>query len=168
LIQKLDKANKEIHELKRQNKLLTSKLNLLLNDMNIVKNVKIDMNDYSNICPNTNEDSLKEFFYLLLISEKMKYVNIDYIWMIDSNSLYNDVITLDLPFYEWGQYLQQRLERDYREYETKLRILSPNLSIISKIKYLIVSLEPFGMKPVYRFSIRLNHQEEMKLINPIK
>jgi hypothetical protein len=168
LIQKLEKANKEIHELKRQNKLLTSKLNLLLNDMNIVKNVKIDMNDYSNICPNTNEDSLKEFFYLLLISEKMKYVNIDYIWMIDSNSLYNDVITLDLPFYEWGQYLQQRLERDYREYETKLRILSPNLSIISKIKYIFLSLELFGMKPVYRFLIRLNQQEGMKSINPIK
>lgn len=92
------------------------------------------MNDYSNICNNTNEDSLKEFFYLLLLSEKMKYVNIDCIWMIDSTTLYNDVINLDLPFYDWSGYIQTKLQKDYNEYINKIKLFSPNFSLIAKIK----------------------------------
>ena len=80
---KLDKSQSENSDLRKTNKNLTTKINLLINDINILKNFKkdLDESDYPNYA--TSEDSLKEFFYLLVICEKMKYLNIEQIWAIE-------------------------------------------------------------------------------------
>lgn len=133
---KLDKLQAENQDIKRNNKNLTTKINLLINDINILKNVKKDFNDsdYSNY--GTSEDSLKEFFYLLVICEKMKYLNIESIWATESNLIYQEVLEYDLPFYEWQTYVQQKFEKINRELKAKLQKqeLNTNIGVINKLK----------------------------------
>ena len=72
----VEKLGKENVELRKINKSLNSKLSLLLNENDIVKNVKLDIQDYSDFTCGNSEETLKEFFYLLVICEKMKYMNL--------------------------------------------------------------------------------------------
>lgn len=132
---KLEKINNENSELRKINRSLNAKVNLLLNDNNIVKNVKLDMNDYSDFSHFTSEDTLKDFFYLMVLSEKMKYMNIDHIWLIDSAVLYREVQVLDLAFYEWQTYLQQRLNKEYTDYMGNYANRNQNCEgVLSKLK----------------------------------
>ena len=133
---KLDNQQNENFDLKRQNKNLTTKINLLINDINILKNVKkndVNESDYPNF--STSEDSLKEFFHLLIICEKMKYLNIEPIWAIEANIMYQEVLGLDLPFYEWQVYIQQKFEKINNEVMLKTqKQVNNNIGVISKLK----------------------------------
>jgi len=72
---------------------------------------------------------------LLVICEKMKYLNIEQIWAIESNILYQEVLSYDLPFYEWQVYIQQKFEKINCEIKAKTqKQLNSNVSVISKIK----------------------------------
>jgi hypothetical protein len=133
---RIEKLECENYELKKANKSLNSQLNLLINENDIVKNVKIDIQNYSDFTTNFNnsEETLKEFFYLLVICEKMKYLNLDYIWSIDSALLYREVKNLDLSFYEWGAYLSKRLQTEYNtQYSYRMKNESQP-GIFSKLK----------------------------------
>lgn len=133
---KIDKLIQENNELKKINRSLNDKINLLINDNNIVKNVKNDMNDCSDYTHFNNEDSLKEFFYLLVLCEKMKYLNIDFIWMVDPGTVYKEAITNDIPFYEWQNFIMNKLSLENYNNNIKLNNLEKQDTIISKLKYL--------------------------------
>jgi hypothetical protein len=108
----LKKVSLENQQLKKQNKILSSKIEFLVNNKTIVKNVKNEMNDCSQISHFNHQDSLREFFYLLVISEKMNNLDQDLIWKnIDSNILYKEVLELDLNFYEWHNFIKIRIEK---------------------------------------------------------
>ncbi len=92
----LKTINTENEELKRINKVLSTKIDFLVNHSTIVKNVKNEMNDYSLISHYNNQETLKEFFFLTVICEKMNYLNNDKIWSLDSNILYNFALKNDL------------------------------------------------------------------------
>jgi len=116
---KIEKLLVDNSEYKKINKNLSTHINLLINDIDIIKNVKSDLNNDSDYCNNhssASEDSLKEFFFLLVICEKMKYVNIDTIWMIEPNTLYKEVTSSDIPFYEWPIFLSKRLDSEYNAF----------------------------------------------------
>lgn len=137
LKKKVDKLQNENSELKKLNKNLNSKINLLINENDIVKNVKIDIQDYSDYTHFHSEDTLKEFFYLLVLSEKMKYLNLDHIWMIDSAVLYKEVLNLDLAFYEWTSYLSRKLKEENDNFMKKTKLVSHSSrenGIIAKLK----------------------------------
>ena len=106
----LKKVCLENQQLKKHNKILSAKIEFLLNNNTVVKNVKNEMNDCSQISHFNNQESLREFFYLLVISEKMNYLNQDEIWKnIDSNVLYKEVLELDLNFYEWQNFIKIKM-----------------------------------------------------------
>ena len=107
---KLETITQENIELRKVNKSLNSKLNLLINDVDIVKNVKQEIIDNSCFYLNT-DDLLKEFFYLLVLCEKMKYMNNDKIWVTDSADLYKEVQAIELPFYNWQIHISNRLAK---------------------------------------------------------
>jgi hypothetical protein len=107
---KIDTLKNENFELKRINRDLNTRIGLLLNDNEVVKNVKLEMKDYSDYTQLHNEDTLREFFYLLVLCEKMKYLNNDSIWAIDASELFLDAQSTDLPFYEWQNYIKNRLD----------------------------------------------------------
>lgn len=109
----IKKLRCENDELKKINKVLTNKIDLLVNNNTIVKNVKNEMNDCSQISHINNEDTLKEFFFLLVICEKMNYLNQDKIWTIDSNHLYKLVLKNDLAFYEWPSFIKNKILEEY-------------------------------------------------------
>jgi hypothetical protein len=136
LLKKIDKLENENEDLKKINKSLNSKINLLVNDNNIVKNVKMDIQDYSEFTTNANanEDTLKEFFYLLVLCEKMKYLNLDHIWMLDSSHLYREVQNMDLAFYEWLPYIEKRLAKENEEYLIKKHRNERDAGVITRIK----------------------------------
>ena len=107
----LKKISLENQQLKKQNKILSAKIEFLVNNKTVVKNVKKEMNDCSQISHFNNQDSLREFFYLLVISEKMNNIDQDLIWKtIDSNELYKEVLELDLNFYEWQNFIKIKIE----------------------------------------------------------
>jgi hypothetical protein len=125
---KLDIISNENFELKRINRDLNSRINLLLNDNNIVKNVKLEMKDYSDFTQLHNEDTLREFFYLLVLCEKMKYLDNDGIWQVDAGDLFLDTQSVDLPFYEWQNYIKNRLSaRSHEISAEKIRQQAPNI-----------------------------------------
>jgi hypothetical protein len=136
----INKLSKENCELKKINRNLNSKLSLLINDNDIVKNVKLDIqeqeqdNSDSAFGHTHSEETLKEFFYLLVICEKMKYMNLDHIWMIDSGLLYREVLGLDLAFYEWGAYLAKRLEKEFGSVYNSVVSKKSDCGVISKLK----------------------------------
>ncbi len=129
LQEKLEIITQENLELRKVNKTLNSKLNLLLSDADMIKNVKQDIVDNSCFYLNT-DDLLKEFFYMLVLCEKMKYMNNDKIWALDSADLYKEVQAIELPFYNWQLHINNRL--------AKLNIIqkasSYDCGIIEKIK----------------------------------
>lgn len=132
---KVEKLENENYELKKINKSLNSQLSLLINESDIVKNVKIDIQNYSDYTHfNNSEETLKEFFYLLVICEKMKYLNLDYIWNIDSAVLFREVKNLDLAFYEWGAYLDKRLRTEYNKQYSISKKNESGKGICSKFK----------------------------------
>jgi hypothetical protein len=133
---RIEKLECENYEFRKANKTLNSQLNLLINENDIVKNLKIDIQNYSDFTTNftNSEETLKEFFYLLVICEKMKYLNLDYIWAIDSGLLYREVKNLDLSFYEWGAYLTKRLQNEYNNHYGYLIKNNNQPGIFSKLK----------------------------------
>ncbi len=114
LQRKKDKLTNENTELRKINRNLNSKLNVLINDNDIVKDIKLEIQDYSDFTYFHNEDYLKEFFYLLVLCEKMKYIDIDHIWLIESANLYKDVQLAELAFYQWGGFITKRLEMEFQ------------------------------------------------------
>ena len=126
---KIETITQENIELRKINKSLNSKLNLLINDTNIVKNVKQEMVDNSGF-NFYNDDMLKEFFHLLVLCEKMKYMNYDKVWQMDASELYKEVQLVDIPFYNWHTHISIRLENTIKEIEKK----NFRCSIIDKIK----------------------------------
>ena len=137
-ISKLINENKEY---KRINKNLNTHLTILINDIDIMKNVKLDLNDYTGFeAGNASEESMKEFFFLLVICEKMKYSNIEEIWKIEANVLFKEVKNTDLPFYEWPSFIKKSLENEYSIIQKKKSIFNQNTSIFGKMKYLITKL----------------------------
>lgn len=113
----LKKKCLENEQLKKNNKILSNKIEFLVNNNTVVKNVKNDMNDCSQISHFQNQDSLREFFYLLVISEKMHYLNYDEIWKIDSNLLYKEVLEMDLNFYEWQGFIKIKIQNEIKALE---------------------------------------------------
>ena len=73
---------------------------------------------------------LKEFFHLLVLCEKMKYMNYDKVWQMDASELYKEVLLVDIPFYNWHTHISIRLENTIKEIEKK----NFRCSIIDKIK----------------------------------
>jgi hypothetical protein len=130
----IHKLSKENSELKKINKNLNSKLSLLINENDIIKNVKMDIQDYSDYTNVNSEETLKEFFYLLVICEKMKYMNLDHIWMIDSGMLFREVQGLDLAFYEWGAFLSKRLEKEFSSVYSSVVSKKSECGVIGKLK----------------------------------
>jgi len=130
----IKKLHLENQELIKTNKLLTSKIDFLVNNNTIVKNVKNEMNDCSQISHYKNQDSLKEFFFLLVICEKMKYLNHDKIWTIDSNSLYKLVLKNDLNFYEWPEFIRAKVNEHFGEFYEKIEINKKEKSCFDKLK----------------------------------
>lgn len=130
-----NKLQAENNELKKINKSLNERFNLLLNENDVLKNVKKDVQDFSDLSNfNNNENTLKEFFYLLVLTEKMKYLNLEEIWMIEPLSLYKEVNEMDLAFYEWSSYLNKRLSDEYEKInKTKVEQESYH-SLINKLK----------------------------------
>jgi len=133
---KMDKLRNENLEFRKLNKNLNSKLNVLLNDNDIIKTVKEDIQDFSDLTHFYNEDYLKDFFYLLVLCEKMKYLNFDHIWMIESAILFKEVQTLDLPFYEWGSFIAKFLIEEKEKFDVKNNNIKNevNNGIVSKLK----------------------------------
>jgi len=120
---KLRKINSENEELKKLNKVLYTKIDFLINNNTIVKNVKNEMNDCSQISHcNNNQDSLKEFFFLLVICEKMNYIEQDRVWNADSNSLYMNALKNDLSFYEWPGYIKEKIAEQFSNSYEKIVI----------------------------------------------
>lgn len=105
----LRKKTSENEELKKLNKVLSSKIDFLINNNTITKNVKNEMNDCSQISHFNNQDSLKEFFFLSVICEKMNYIDQDRVWNVDSNSLYMTALKNDLNFYEWPKFIKEKI-----------------------------------------------------------
>lgn len=107
----LRKITSENEELKKLNKILSTKIDFLVNNNTIAKNVKNEMNDCSQISHLNNQDTLKEFFFLLVICEKMNFINYDQdkVWNIDSNMLYKTALKNDLDFYEWPNFIKQKI-----------------------------------------------------------
>jgi hypothetical protein len=136
LNRKLEKINNDNEELRKINKTLISKLNLLINDQNLIKDVKVDIHDYSDLTNYNNEDTLKEFFYLTVLSEKMKYLNMDYIWVLDSDKLYKKVQNLDLAFYEWQPFLNTKFQHENELFNISKRKEkeNKNFGIMQKLK----------------------------------
>jgi hypothetical protein len=115
---KINILSTENTELKRINKDLNSRINLLLNDNNMIKNVKLEMKDYSDFTQLHNEDTLREFFCLLVLCEKMKYLNNDIIWSIDPNDIFTEAQGIDIPFYEWQNFIKNCLSaKSHQIYE---------------------------------------------------
>ena len=108
----LKKVCLENEQLKKHNKILSAKIEFLVNNNTVVKNVKNEMNDCSQISHFNNQDSLREFFYLLVICEKMNYLNQDQIWKIDSNNIYKEALELDLNFYQWQKFIKNKIEAE--------------------------------------------------------
>jgi hypothetical protein len=135
LIKRIHQLEEENSQIKKLNKNLNAKLNLLINENHIIKNVKNDIQDCSEYTSKSDiNDNLKEFFYLLVISEKMKYLNLDHVWMIDSGMLYREVQILDLAFYEWREFIEKYLERENEEFYKRKTLIEKENSLISKIK----------------------------------
>jgi hypothetical protein len=134
LQEKLENITQENIELRKVNKTLNSKLNLLINDADMVKNVKQDIVDNSCFYLNT-DDLLKEFFYMLVLCEKMKYMNNDKIWGFDSADLYKEVQATELPFYNWQMHISNRLAK----MNTIPKKVSYDCGIIEKIKYIVIT-----------------------------
>jgi hypothetical protein len=135
---KVDTLSTENFELKRINRDLNSRINLLLNDNNIIKNVKLDMKDYSDFTQLHTEDTLREFFYLLVLSEKMSYLNNDMIWGVDAIELFTEAQSIDLPFYEWQNFIQKKLQNLYvprgNNFNTGVPIKNSSCSLFEKLK----------------------------------
>lgn len=132
---KYNKLQVENDDLKKQNKTLTNKVDFLINNNTIVKNVKNEMNDCSQISHYHSEDSLKEFFFLLVICEKMNYLNQDKIWTVDSNYLYKVALKNDLNFYEWPKFIKNKLIEEYQNNYNKIEIKKKQVfSCYSKLK----------------------------------
>lgn len=130
----IKKLHLENEELTKTNKLLSSKIDFLVNNNTIVKNVKNEMNDCSQISHYKNQDSLKEFFFLLVICEKMKYLNYDKIWTIDSNSLFKLVLKNDLNFYEWPEFIREKVNEQVGEFYEKIEIKKKENGCFDKLK----------------------------------
>ena len=53
---------------------------------------------------------------MLVICEKMHYINFDAIWKMDSNELYQEALKMDLNFYEWQRFIRERIERELKNF----------------------------------------------------
>lgn len=107
---KLQKLTTENEELKKINKNLNLRLTLLLKEKEVTQNVKREIQEYSDDSNDSyNEDIYKEFFYLLLLSEKMKHMKDEIVWMIDSAMAFKEVRDEDLPFYKWREFLEKKI-----------------------------------------------------------
>ena len=129
---KVDNLTIENCNLKQINRDLNTRINLLLNDNDLIKNVKLDMKDYSDFTQFQNEDTLREFFYLLVLSEKMNYLNNDIIWKINASDLFLEAQNIDIPFYEWQNFIRNKLNENFKLNFVKKS--SSSCSLFEKIK----------------------------------
>ena len=130
----LRKITSENQELKQLNKIISSKIDFLLKNNTIVKNVKNEMNDCSQISHLNNQDNLKEFFFLLVICEKMNYLDQDRVWNVDSNYLYMTALKNDLDFYEWPDFIKQKIAEQFGNSNDKTEIKLKNIGCLEKLK----------------------------------
>lgn len=130
----LRKITNENEELKKLNKILSSKIDFLISNNTIVKNVKNEMNDCSQISHFNNQDSLKEFFFLLVICEKMNYLDQDKVWNVDSNSLFMNALKNDLSFYEWPVFVKEKIAEQSSNWHQKTEIKRRENGCLDKLK----------------------------------
>lgn len=114
LLKIIDELNKKTEILKKENleltnanKMLRTKFQTLLNDKKLISIVKSDLLDYSSYEVPKGDDTLKEFFFLLLMTHKMKYLEFDEIWMLDANELYSQA--KHLAFYDYNDFLTAKI-----------------------------------------------------------
>ena len=70
----------------------------------------------------------------MVLTEKMKYLNIEEIWTIDPLSLYKEVTEKDLAFYQWNTYLTNRLSDESQKIKNNNLVHDSYHILITKIK----------------------------------